>query len=83
MPEDRSKALFNWVGIDVSKDRLDVYLQATQTRLSVNNDLEGIEQLKQHLNLVKNLAVICEASGGYEGINLSRNGLTVPGIELL
>jgi len=80
MPEEPSKASFNWVGIDVSKDRLDVYLQATQTRLSVSNDLEGIEQLKQHLNLVENLAVICEASGGYESLmalTLNEEGLRV------
>jgi len=80
MPEDLSKSSFNWVGIDVSKDRLDVYVQATQARISVNNDVEGIEQLKHHLEQVENVAVICEASGGYESLmalSLDEQGIRV------
>lgn len=68
MPEKSSKPSFNWVGIDVSKDRLDVYVQATQALSSYTNDAEGIEQLKQHLEQQESVAVVCEASGGYESL---------------
>lgn len=55
-----------WVGIDVSKDRLDVYVRPHKLRFSVANDERG------HAALIGRLAdwpggvVAMEASGGYE-----------------
>ena len=61
-------ATLNWVGIDVSKDKLDIYELATQSFSTFNNDLEGIDRLKQHLATQENLAVVCESTGGYESL---------------
>lgn len=61
-------AALNWVGIDVSKDKLDIYELATQSFSTFNNDLEGIDRLKQHLATQENLAVVCESTGGYESL---------------
>jgi transposase len=57
---------YGWLGIDVSKDHLDVYdlKQAVSTRY--DNDREGVEQLRQALQNRSDWAVVCEASGGYE-----------------
>ena len=61
-----SEADYRWLGIDVSKDHLDVYdlSQAESTRY--DNDSEGAERLWQALQDRSDWAVVCEASGGYE-----------------
>ena len=57
---------YRWLGIDVSRDYLDLYdlSQAKSTRYE--NDDEGIEALWQTLQGRSDWAVVCEASGGYE-----------------
>lgn len=56
----------NWVGIDVSKDKLDVYISVTKTACQFDNTEAGIEALVQQLRALSHVAVVCEASGGYE-----------------
>lgn len=54
------------VGIDVSKDRLDVALDRSEERLSVSNDAAGWQELCRWLRRIGVRAIGIEASGGYE-----------------
>lgn len=54
------------VGIDVSKERLDVAVRPSGETFSVANDDKGHEQLRKHLRKLKPERVVLEASGGYE-----------------
>lgn len=56
----------NWIGIDVSKDKLDVYALSAEAYTSYPNDAEGIEAVAQMLLNRPNRAIVCEATGGYE-----------------
>ncbi len=56
----------NWIGIDVSKDKLDVYDLSAEAYTSYPNDAEGIEAVAQMLLNRPNRAIVCEATGGYE-----------------
>lgn len=56
----------SWVGIDVSKDSLDVYCLQTERSLRYPNTDEGIQALQSYLMDLAHPAVVCEASGGYE-----------------
>lgn len=57
---------YHWLGIDVSKDHLDVYDPVQQASTRYDNNREGIEKLWQGQSERANVAVVCEASGGYE-----------------
>ena len=70
----------NWIGIDVSKDKLDVYELSTETYTSYSNDAVGIEALSQWLLNRPHPAIVCEATGGYEAmmaLRLHQLGLRV------
>lgn len=54
------------VGIDVSKDQLDVHVRGCDERFSVARDTEGIAALIARLQGRGALAVGLEATGGYE-----------------
>jgi transposase len=54
------------VGIDVSKDRLDVAVHPDDEQFSVSNDTAGWRRLVRHLKLLAARAIGIEASGGYE-----------------
>jgi transposase len=54
------------VGIDVSKDRLDVAVHPTDEQFSVTNDGEGWRELVRRLRPLQARAIGLEASGGYE-----------------
>lgn len=59
------QALF--VGVDVSKDRLDVFVHPTGARLDCANDAEGRRRLLKRLGELPGLQAVClEATGGYE-----------------
>lgn len=60
------------VGIDVSKDWLDVATTATAAPWRVRNSAEGLSQLVVELGEVDVHRVVLEASGGYEGAALVR-----------
>lgn len=55
-----------FVGIDVSKERLDVAVQPTAEQWSVANDHTGIERLVTRLQKLQPARVILEATGGME-----------------
>ena len=54
------------VGIDVSKDRLDVAVHPTDEQFSVTNDPIGWRELVRRLTPLMARAIGLEASGGYE-----------------
>ena len=55
-----------WVGVDVSKARLDVFLHPQAQALSFANTAEGIEQLTQCLRQAEPTLIVMEATGGLE-----------------
>ena len=55
-----------FVGIDVSKDRLEVYVRPTGERLTVASDEAGITQLLGRLQALQPRVIVLEATGGYE-----------------
>ncbi len=54
------------VGIDVSKDRLDVVVGSTGTVRGFDNDSAGHDALVKHLRALAVSRVVLEATGGYE-----------------
>ena len=54
------------VGIDVSKDRLDVHVLPSAASFAVGNDDAGLDELVVRLRAVKADIVAVEATGGYE-----------------
>lgn len=69
-----------FVGIDVSKDKLDVSLDATGDLFAVDNTPDGIATLRDRLRGVNVKLVVIEHSGRYErhcAMNLIDAGLTV------
>jgi transposase len=70
------------VGIDVSKDRLDVHVLPAGDGFSVGNDHAGMEALVARLSQAKADVVALEATGGYEmlaaaGLSSARLGVVV------
>ena len=55
-----------FIGIDVSKDRLDVAVIPETSTWSVTNDEAGIETLAERLLPLHPVRVVLEATGGYE-----------------
>jgi transposase len=68
------------VGIDVAKDKLDVYLDATNDAFTVGNTSEGIALIVDRLRVLQVKMVVIEHSGRYErrcAMDLIDAGLTV------
>jgi transposase len=55
-----------YVGVDVSKNTLDLMVRPTGTRLQRPNDADGIAQLVKQLRRIRPKLVVCEATGGWE-----------------
>jgi transposase len=55
-----------FVGIDVSKGRLDVAVRPTQKNWSVANDAAGLAELLKRLGQLESPTVVLEPTGGYE-----------------
>jgi transposase len=55
-----------WVGIDVSKATLDVYIRPMGKALKLTNDEEGITELVKQLKTVAINLIVLEATGGLE-----------------
>jgi transposase len=75
---DRQEKVY--VGIDVSKDRLDVALLPAGESLAVGRDGAGLEQLIGQLRGLAPALVVLEATGGYEQVvsaGLAAAGLPV------
>jgi transposase len=54
-----------YVGIDVCKDRLDVYIHPVGQKLQVRNDSGGIKKLKRVLSDYSSARVVMEATGKF------------------
>ena len=61
-----------FVGVDVSKDRLDVAFRPSGEKLIVPNDRRGITRLVRTISRLTPECVVLEASGGYERRLLER-----------
>ena len=55
-----------YVGIDISKDRLDVCLLPCDHRLTLSNDSKGLDELIERLSAEVSPIIVMEATGGYE-----------------
>lgn len=60
-----------FIGIDVSKSRLDVAAHASAVGFAVENTEAGLVQLCERLNVLKPELVVMEASGGYERLSVA------------
>jgi transposase len=69
-----------FVGIDVSKDRLDVHLRPGGDAFTVPRDGEGIEALAARLRELAPQLVVIEATGGFETVVAA--GLAAAGLPL-
>lgn len=63
--QTQTKSL-NWIGVDISKATLDVYDLSNQRAYEFKNDSDGINALGEYLLTLSDIAVVCEATGGYE-----------------
>jgi transposase len=57
-----------YVGVDVSKDKLDVALGSDGELFTVTNDESGHDTLAQRLGELEIALIVMEASGGYESL---------------
>src|SRR6516165_2621230 len=55
-----------FVGIDVSKARVDVHVRPDGTAFYSGTDTEGLAELVRRLTPLRPTLVVLEASGGYE-----------------
>lgn len=69
-----------YVGIDVSKNELDVYILPSNTYASYKNNPRGIQAIKRKLAQYPQPKVVFEATGGYE--KRLANKLNEAGIEV-
>lgn len=58
----------SYVGIDVSKDRLDIHVRPGDEAFAVSRDGKGLEQLTERLRELSPALVAVEATGGFEVI---------------
>ena len=64
----------HFVGIDVSKDRLDVHLRPDAASFAVARDGEALAALVERLRTLAPALVVIEATGGYESVVASAIG---------
>ncbi|MGY3696022.1 transposase [Bradyrhizobium sp. USDA 3240] len=57
-----------YVGIDVSKDRLDVHVRPSGEAFAVARDGKGLEELVARLQVISPALIAVEATGGFETI---------------
>lgn len=70
-----------YVGIDVSKDRLDVHIHPAGEAISVNRDTAGLEELIKRFKAHVLKVVAMEATGGFESIVVA--GLAEAGLPVI
>lgn len=56
----------HWIGIDVAKDSLEVFVAPSSERYRVDNTDEGVAALARRLHALEGVRVVFEATGGYE-----------------
>lgn len=57
-----------FVGVDISKDSLDVCFLPENKHFKVQNDALGLKKMIQNLSEYDVKRIVCEASGGYEAL---------------
>src|SRR5271165_5039147 len=62
---DESRRVTTCVGIDVSKDRLDVHLLPSGQAFAVARDGKGLESLVERLTALEVSLIVLEATGGF------------------
>jgi transposase len=63
---EQSPASPSFVGIDVSKDRLDVHVRPSGHTFAVARDAKGLEQVTSELRGLTPALIVLEATGGFE-----------------
>jgi transposase len=63
---DEAHGVTTCVGIDVSKDRLDVHLRPSGEAFAVWRDGKGLENLAERLAALDVSLIVLEATGGFE-----------------
>ena len=69
-----------FVGIDVSKDRLDVHIRPSGEAFNVARDGEGIDELAKRLRAIAPALIVLEATGGFETVVAA--GLAAAGLPV-
>lgn len=69
-----------FVGVDVSKDRLDVHVRPSGESFAVGRDDKGVQALADRLKALEPALVVTEATGGFETIVAA--GLAAAGLPL-
>lgn len=65
------------IGVDISKDSLDIYIHPEKTLLKIDNSEAAIKEFVKKLGKHDNVQIACEATGGYEKLLaklLKKNG---------
>ena len=57
-----------FIGIDVSKDKLDVHIRPGAETFVVSRDADGLDELIKQLKPVRAVAIGVEATGGFEQV---------------
>ena len=63
---EQVSTLPSFVGIDVSKDRLDVHVRPSGRAFAVARDGKGLDQLSNDLRVLAPALIVLEATGGFE-----------------
>lgn len=61
-----------YVGVDVSKSQLDVYIHPIAKAISFANSKEGIDEILKEICHYKVEQIVCESTGGYEDLMLKQ-----------
>lgn len=69
-----------YIGVDVSKNELDVYILPLNTHATYKNSSQGIQSIRKRLANYAGAKVVLEATGGYE--KRLANKLAEAGIEI-
>jgi transposase len=72
------------VGVDVSKNKLDIYLHPIGITAPFANTEDGIKALLKYLSGYEIVQVVCESTGGYEDLcvkELRKNGYNVQRVD--
>ena len=80
MKVEAAPQFWSWVGVDVSKDSLDVYFPTSAETVRYENGSGGIAKLLERLQEESNPAVVCEATGSYDSLmakTLNAQGIRV------
>jgi len=69
-----------YIGIDVSKATLDVYILSSKEHMHVSNTVEGVKKIVSRIKSIKPSKVVMEATGSYDTLcaaHLASSGITL------